>query len=131
MKIKMLEDDEVLINRVYHEFDEGQITTVPDWAGRSLVDKGTAERVGEDDDTDDESDEQDAFANPGERETKVPDVDVETVTPPVVAEPTSEGSSWYQFRGQDGNLLIGDDGDPHKVLGSNERDTVLNAVNEA
>ena len=56
MKIKMLEDDEVLINRVYHEFDEGQITTVPDWAGRSLVDKGTAERVGEGDDTDDESD---------------------------------------------------------------------------
>ena len=56
---------------------------------------------------------------------------METVTPPVVAEPTSEGSSWYQFRGQDGNLLIGDDGDPHKVLGSNERDAVLNAVNEA
>jgi hypothetical protein len=131
MKIKMLEDDEVLINRVYHEFGEGQVTTVPDWAGRSLVDKGTAERVGEDDDTDDESDEQDAFATPGERETKVPDVNVETVTPPVVAEPTSEGSSWYQFRGQNGNLLAGNDGKTHKVLGTDERDTVLKAVNEA
>jgi hypothetical protein len=125
MKIEMLEDDKVLINRVMHHFDEGQVTSVPEWAGRSLIEKGTARRPEQSDD--------EAFANAEGRETKAPapleGVDVESVTPPVEAEPTAEGSAWYQFEGQDGELLLGDDGEPHKAHGSGERDEILEAVN--
>lgn len=121
----MLEDDKVLINRVYHEFDKGQVTTVPEWAGRSLIDKGTAKPVEDDDPTDEER-----FANPEQRQTKVPQevLSAEVVTP-VTAEPTSEDSSWYQFRGAEGSLLEVD-GETHKVLGTDERNAILDALND-
>lgn len=127
MKIKMVEDDEAIIGRVPHSFEAGEVTTVPDWCGRSFIEKGTAKPHEEDSD-----DAEEVFADPDERETKGSglDADLSSVAPPVAAAPTTEGSSWYHFVDANGDLVPAEDGDVFKVQGTDARDNVLEVIND-
>jgi hypothetical protein len=71
-----------------------------------------------------------AFSSPDERETKGVLSEVEEVPESVEAERTSENSPWWQFRAPDGSLLLKEDGKPLKAQGNQQRDEVLQAVNE-
>jgi rRNA maturation endonuclease Nob1 len=137
MDILMVEDDRAFINRNYHDFEEGKEYTVPDWVGRSFKDKGTAVDPEEAEDVSDGSEEEtfeeeaeEAFSSPDERETKGVLSEVEEVPESVEAERTSENSPWWQFRAPDGSLLLKEDGKPLKAQGNQQRDEVLQAVNE-
>lgn len=132
MDILMTEDDEALINGVYHEFEEGDTVTVPDWVGRSFKEKGTA--TDPDGPSEEQSDQEadETFANPDQRETKEAEIldEVEELPDEVEAERTAENSPWWQFRTPDGDLLLKADGDPLKAQGTDQRDAVLQAINE-
>lgn len=123
--ILMTESDTVFIQGAYRDFEEGETYTVPAWVYRSLLEKGTAT----------DAPEEESFAPTEERETKTvasEDALLSGVKVPaqeVTAEPTSDGSNWYQFRTSDGDLVEKDDGDVYKVLGTEKRDDVLDAMN--
>lgn len=132
----MTEDDTAFIDGNYKDFPEGEVVSVPDWVGRSFKDKGTAvdpEEGTEEDASSEEADE--TFANPDERETKAPSKDEGVLSAAVEvpdsaeAERTTENSHWWQFRGEDGDLVLNEDGDPFKVPGAEKRDAVLDEIN--
>lgn len=118
--IYMKEDDRALVQGEYIDYQEGETYEVPGWVGRTFKRTGSAVNV--------RSDEVD-FDPADERETKVSDGQVSDEDGRVTAEPTTEGSAWYQFLRPDGTLVEDDDGEILKVQGTEKRDDVLRQMN--
>lgn len=111
-KITMTEDDTALIDGEYRDFEEDETCEVPEWVARSFKDKGTA------------VDAEMSFDPADERETKP------STAHTIEAEPTTENSAWYQFRKPDGTLVMKGDGEVLKAHGADERDEILDSLNE-
>jgi hypothetical protein len=118
--IYMKEDDRALVQGEYVNYQEGETYEVPGWVGRTFKSNGSAVNV--------RSDEVD-FDPANERETKVSEGQVSDEDGRITAEPTTEGSAWYQFLRPDGTLVEDDDGDILKVQGTEKRDDVLRQLN--
>lgn len=117
-RVYMKESDEALVNGTYEQYEEGETYEVPGWVGRTFKRKGTAVNAASD---------EAQFDPTGERETKPSPTEAEQKR--VTAEPTTEGSAWYQFRDESGELIT-DDGDVLKVHGKDDRDALLDELND-
>ena len=138
-RICMTEDQTAYVDSQYREYEEGEEYEVPGWLGQSFKSKGVAVSAEgfnptENRETKESVDQTDAseVETAGEDFTDVPDgvADVEVPEGSVTAEPTTEGSAWFQFRDQNGELIEGTDGKPAKVQGKDARQKALDYLNQ-
>lgn len=122
MQVRMLETAEGSRDGVNSEtFESGKTYDVPPILGNSFVDTGRAEVA-----------ERKPTPTDGAPEGEPPEPEEEEEGE-VTFEPTSEGSSWYQFRDPDGELITEeDDGEesPITVLGKENAETKRDELEE-
>lgn len=110
------------VNRFTYE--KGNTYDIPDHIARTFIQTGSARPAGA-------PPREKKITGPQETKPDAPETAKDDDAPIVTVEPTTKGSSYYQFRDPNGDLIVNGDGDVIKAHGRDDAEEMKEEIEKA